>query len=225
VRYPLVVAITGASGTVYAQRLLQRALDHFETIGLTISRHAFRVMQEELELEATPADFRPEMLLPGIAGADRIYYHGPHDFDAPFASGSAAPDALVVVPCSMGTLGRIAAGASDDLLTRAADVMLKERRKLILVPRETPLSLIHLRNMLAVTEAGAVVMPAAPGFYHRPQRVEELVDFIVFRILDHLGVRDPSARRWNIEPEGESTKAGAQGVGPVPGKGHKDLGR
>ena len=197
-RYPLVVAITGASGTVYAQRLLQRALEHFETIGLTISRHAFRVMQEELLLEAAPADFRPEMLLPGLEGIDRIYYHGPHDFDAPFASGSAAPDALVVVPCSMGTLGRIAAGASDDLLTRAADVMLKERRKLILVPRETPLSLIHLRNMLAVTEAGAVVMPAAPGFYHRPQRVEELVDFIVFRILDHLGVRDRGAKRWGV---------------------------
>ncbi len=197
-RYPLVVAITGASGTVYAQRLLARALEYFETIGLTVSRHAFRVMQEELGLETTPGDFRPEMLLPGVPGVERIYYHGPHDFDAPFASGSAAPEGLVVVPCSMGTLGRIAAGASDDLLTRAADVILKERRKLILVPRETPLSLIHLRNMLAVTEAGAVVMPAAPGFYHRPQRVEELVDFVVFRILDHLGVRDRSAKRWGV---------------------------
>jgi flavin prenyltransferase len=198
VRYPLVIAITGASGTVYAQRLLQRALEHFESVGLTISRHAFRVMQEELLLKVAPADFRPEMLLPGTPGVERVYYHGPHDFDAPFASGSAAPDALVVVPCSMGTLGRIAAGTSDDLLTRAADVMLKERRKLILVPRETPLSLIHLRNMLAVTEAGAVVMPAAPGFYHRPQTVEELVDFVVSRILDHLEVRDPKAKRWNV---------------------------
>jgi 4-hydroxy-3-polyprenylbenzoate decarboxylase len=197
-RYPLVIAVTGASGTIYAQRLLQRALDHFESVGVTISRHAFRVMEEELGLKSAPADFRPELLLPDTPGAERIFYHGPHDFDAPFASGSAAPDGLVVVPCSMGTLGRIAAGASDDLLTRAADVMLKERRKLILVPRETPLSLIHLRNMLAVTEAGAVVMPAAPGFYHRPQRVEELVDFVVFRILDHLGVRDPKAKRWNV---------------------------
>jgi flavin prenyltransferase len=200
-RYPLVVAITGASGSVYAQRLLERALDHFETIGLTISRHAFRVMQEELLLETSPGEFRPEMLLPGVAGVDRIYYHGPHDFDAPFASGSAAPDALVVAPCSMGTLGRIAAGASDDLLTRAADVMLKERRKLILVVRETPLSLIHLRNMLAVTEAGAVVMPAAPGFYHRPREVMELVDFVVHRILDHLGVRDRGAKRWGAAAE------------------------
>lgn len=197
-RYPLVVAITGASGTVYARRLLERALEHFEAIGLTISRHAFRVMQEELLLETGPAEFRPELLLPGVPGVERIFYHGPHDFDAPFASGSAAPEALVVVPCSMGTLGRIAAGSSDDLLTRAADVMLKERRKLILVPRETPLSLIHLRNMLAVTEAGAVVMPAAPGFYHRPQRVEELVDFVVFRILDHLGVRDRGVKRWGV---------------------------
>jgi flavin prenyltransferase len=198
-RYPLVVAITGASGSVYAQRLLERALDHFETIGLTISRHAFRVMQEELLLDTSPGEFRPEMLLPGVAGVERIYYHGPHDFDAPFASGSAAPDALVVAPCSMGTLGRIAAGASDDLLTRAADVMLKERRKLILVVRETPLSLIHLRNMLAVTEAGAVVMPAAPGFYHRPREVGELVDFVVHRILDHLGVREADAKRWGSE--------------------------
>jgi 4-hydroxy-3-polyprenylbenzoate decarboxylase len=198
-RYPLVVAITGASGSVYAQRLLTRALEHFDSIGLTISRHAFRVILEELEIESTPAEFRPELLLPGVPGVERIYYHSPHDFDAPFASGSAAPDALVVVPCSMGTLGRIAAGASDDLLTRAADVMLKERRKLILVPRETPLSLIHLRNMLAVTEAGAIVMPAAPGFYHRPQRVEELVDFVVSRVLDHLGVRDPKAKRWGAD--------------------------
>lgn len=197
-RYPLVVAITGASGSVYAQRLLERALGHFEAIGLTISRHAFRVMQEELGLEATPGEFEPAMLLPGVPGVERVFYHGPHDFDAPFASGSAAPDALVVVPCSMGTLGRIAAGTSDDLLTRAADVMLKERRRLILVPRETPLSLIHLKNMLAVTEAGAVVMPAAPGFYHRPQRVEELVDFVVSRVLDHLGVRDRDAKRWGV---------------------------
>jgi 4-hydroxy-3-polyprenylbenzoate decarboxylase len=100
--------------------------------------------------------------------------------------------------------------------------MLKERRKLILVPRETPLSLIHLRNMLAVTEAGAVVMPAAPGFYHRPQRVEELVDFVVFRILDHLGVRHREAKRWNVGSAEESTKAGARSAGPVPGKEHED---
>jgi 4-hydroxy-3-polyprenylbenzoate decarboxylase len=212
-RYPLVIAITGASGSVYAQRLLQRALDHFDSVGLTISRHAFRVLQEELGLVSAPAEFRPELLLPDTPGVERIYYHGPHDFDAPFASGSAAPDALVVVPCSMGTLGRIAAGASDDLLTRAADVMLKERRKLILVARETPLSLIHLRNMLAVTEAGAVVMPAAPGFYHRPQRVEELVDFVVSRILDHLGVRDPKAKRWNVSEEDQHGGHGGHGGG------------
>src|SRR5438876_7289512 len=98
-RYPLVVAITGASGSVYAQRLLERALDHFETIGLTISRHAFRVMQEELLLQSSPGEFRPEMLLPGVAGGGRIYYHGPHDFDGPLGRGSAGPDAVVVVPC------------------------------------------------------------------------------------------------------------------------------
>lgn len=195
-RLPLVVAITGASGSVYAQRLLERALDHFPEIGLTISNHAVYVLKQELGLTVDLANFHPRELLPGRADADRIHYYHPRDFNAPFASGSAAPDGLVIVPCSMGTLGRIASGASDDLVLRAADVMLKERRKLILVPRETPLGLIHLRNMLTLTEAGAILMPAAPGFYHRPSTVTELVDFVVFRILDHLGVRDAAARRW-----------------------------
>jgi 4-hydroxy-3-polyprenylbenzoate decarboxylase len=195
-RLPLVVAITGASGSLYAKRLLERALDHFPEIGLTISNHAVYVLQQELGLSVDLTRFHPRELLPEREDADRIRYYHPRDFNAPFASGSAAPDGLVIVPCSMGTLGRIASGTSDDLILRAADVMLKERRKLILVPRETPLSLIHLRNMMALTEAGAILMPAAPGFYQRPQSVMELVDFVVFRILDHLGVRDPSAQRW-----------------------------
>src|SRR6185369_1939995 len=111
--------------------------------------------------------------LPGLPEASRIRYYHKADYDAPFASGSAAPDAMVIVPCSMGTLGRIVACTSDDLVHRAADVMLKERKKLVLVVRETPLSLIHLRNMVSATEAGAIVMPAAPGLYHRPQSVED----------------------------------------------------
>ena len=179
----------------------QRALEHFETIGLTISRHAFRVMQEELLLETSPGEFRPEMLLPGVAGVDRIYYHGPHDFDAPFASGSAAPDALVVVPCSMGTLGRIAAGASDDLLTRAADVMLKEKRKLILVPREMPLSLVHVRNMELLLLAGATLLPANPFFYTNPTTIEQVVDTVVARVLDHMGLPQKLVPRWQEERE------------------------
>jgi 4-hydroxy-3-polyprenylbenzoate decarboxylase len=193
----LAVAITGASGSLYATRFLTRALRYFDPLYLTLSGPAVRVAREELGLELSLNDFQPQDLLPGVPGAEKIRYYQKTDYDAPFASGSAAPDAMVVLPCSMGTLGRIVAGTSDDLVHRAADVMLKERRKLLLVIRETPLSLIHARNILAVTEAGATVMPAAPGLYHRPQTVEEMVDFVVFRVLDHLGVRDPDARRWN----------------------------
>jgi len=195
----LTVAITGASGIPYAVHLLERALPHCDPLYLTVSTHAFEVLRAEMGIEASPAQFRPEQLLPGQPDARRIRYYGAKDFSAPFASGSAAPDAMVIIPCSMGTLGRIAAGTSDDLITRAADVMLKERRTLVLVPRETPLSHIHLRNMLAVTEAGAVVLPASPGFYHRPQSIAELIDFVVTRVLDQIGVRDPAAKRWNLE--------------------------
>lgn len=195
----VVIAVTGGSGCLYAQRLIERALDHFERVFLTISGHAVRVIQEELGLTIDLQQFRPEELLPPGADAARVRYYHPRDFDAPFASGSAAPEAMAIVPCSMGTLGRIASGCSDDLITRAADVMLKERRKLILVPRETPFGLIPLRNMVTLTEAGAIILPAAPGFYHRPQSVMDLVDFVVFRILDHLGARDPNARRWGSD--------------------------
>lgn len=197
------VAITGASGSLYAIRFLQRAVRYFAPIYLTVSRPALRVLEQETGLKMTLEEFDVARLLPEMAAEERerIVYSRPNSFDSPLASGSSGPDALVIVPCSTGTLGRIAAGTSDSLITRAAEVMLKERRKLILVSRETPLSLIQLRNMTTVTEAGAVVMPAAPGLYHRPQSVEEMVDFIVFRILDHLGVRDPDAQRWMASPE------------------------
>lgn len=199
--HSLAVAITGASGSLYAVRFLGRAVRYFDPLYLTLSGPAVRVAREELGLDLDLERFDPRHLLPDVAGAERIRYYPKTDFDAPFASGSAAPDAMVIVPCSMGTLGRIVAGTSDDLIHRAADVMLKERRKLILVTRETPLSLIHARNILAATEAGAVVMPAAPGLYHRPQTVEEMIDFVVYRILDHLGVRDRDARRWQTKDE------------------------
>lgn len=197
----LAVAITGASGSLYATRFLARAVRYFDPLYLTLSGPALRVAREELDLELSLDHFDPCELLPGVPGAEKIRYYHKRDYDAPFASGSAAPDAMVIVPCSMGTLARIAAGTSDDLVLRAADVMLKERKKLILVNRETPLSLIHARNILSVTEAGAVVMPASPGLYHRPQTVEEMVDFVVFRILDHLGIRDRDARRWSLPPD------------------------
>lgn len=197
----LAVAITGASGSLYATRFLARAVRYFDPLYLTLSGPAVRVAREELGLELSLDEFRPTDLLPGVPGAEKIRYYRKTDYDAPFASGSAAPDAMVIIPCSMGTLGRIVAGTSDDLVHRAADVMLKERKKLLLVVRETPLSLIHARNILSATEAGAVVMPASPGLYHRPQTVEEMVDFVVFRVLDHLGIRDPAARRWNLADE------------------------
>lgn len=197
----LAVAITGGSGTLYAVRLLARAARYFDPLYLTLSGTALRVAEEELGLALQAETFHPAQLLPDLPEAERIRYYSRTDYDAPFASGSAAPDAMVIVPCSMGTLGRIVAGTSEDLTLRAADVMLKERRKLILVIRETPLSLVHARNILAATEAGAVVMPASPGLYHRPQTVEDMVDFVVFRILDHLGIRDRAARRWRADEE------------------------
>ncbi len=198
-RPSLAVAITGASGSLYAVRFLARAVRYFDPLYLTLSGTAPRVAREELGLELKLDESLPRQLLPDVPGAERIRFYQKTDYNAPFASGSAAPDAMVIVPCAMGTLGRIVAGTSDDLVHRAADVMLKERKKLILVTRETPLSLVHLRNMTAVTEAGAIVMPASPGLYHRPQTVEEMVDFVVFRILDHLGIRDREARRWRLD--------------------------
>jgi flavin prenyltransferase len=196
----LAVAITGASGTLYATRLLARAVGRFDPLYLTVSGPALRVAREEIGLELSEGPSLPERLLSGVKGAETIRFYQRHDYDAPFASGSSAPDAMVVVPCSMGTLARIVAGTSEDLVHRAADVMLKERRKLILVVRETPLSLVHARNILAATEAGAVVMPASPGLYHRPSTVEEMIDFVVFRVLDHLGVPAAEARRWGLPP-------------------------
>lgn len=183
----IIVAITGASGSLYAQRLLD-ALDPAEhEVHLVLSRYAQAVLQEEL-----PNGLR---LKPGVT------QHALRSMNAPFASGSGAVDAMVVIPCSMGTLGRIAHGLSDDLLLRAADVMLKERRRLILVPRETPLNLVHLRNLELLHLAGATVLPANPSFYTRPATVEAVVDTVVARVLDHLGIAHQWAPRWREEPE------------------------
>ncbi|MCS7082021.1 MAG: UbiX family flavin prenyltransferase [Bacteroidetes bacterium] len=187
----IVVAITGASGAVYARRLLEQLAsmrDRVAEVAVVFSAHALAVWREELD----------EASLRAIPFAR----YEPTDLSAPFASGSSRYTDMVVVPCSMGTLGRIANGASDDLITRAADVMLKERRRLVLVPRDTPLNAVHLRNMLAVTEAGAIVLPACPSFYHRPQSIEALVDSIVHRILDLIGLPSPGAFRWG---EGQRT--------------------
>ncbi|MBL9127594.1 MAG: UbiX family flavin prenyltransferase [Verrucomicrobiales bacterium] len=183
----LIVAITGASGSLYAQRLLD-ALDPGEhEIHVLLSRYAPVVIQEEL-----PDGLR---LKPGVE------QHGLRTMHVPFASGSNSADAMVVIPCSMGTLGRIAHGTSDDLLLRSADVMLKERRRLVLVPRETPLNLIHLRNLELLFLAGATILPANPSFYTCPTTVEAVADTVVARVLDHLGIPHHLLPRWREEPD------------------------
>jgi 4-hydroxy-3-polyprenylbenzoate decarboxylase len=181
----IVIAGTGASGTIYLQRLLARLDARAHEIHLVLSEHAREVAAEEL---AGP------LIVP-----EGITRHDDRSMHVPFTSGSARFDAMVIVPCSMGTIGRIAAGTSENNILRAADVFLKERRKLILVPRETPWSLVHARNVVAVIEAGALVLPAMPSFYHRPRSVEEAADTVVFRILDHLNLPVPGARRWQEE--------------------------
>lgn len=178
----LVLAATGASGAIYLQRLLDQLDPQAHEIHLVFSNYARQVIKEELGGELLVA-----------AG---VHQHNDKTMNVPFVSGSARFDAMVVVPCSMGTLGRIAAGTSETTILRAADVFLKERRKLILVPRETPWNLIHARNVVAVMEAGATVLPASPGFYSRPKTIEELADTVVVRILDQLGLPAPGAFRW-----------------------------
>ena len=190
---PLVVAITGASGAPYAVRLLEALVAAERPVQLIVSSHGVRLLRTEMGIESV-AQLRERV---GAARWDRwITAFDDADRGAAPASGSALSAGMVICPCSMGTLSAIAVGASRSLVERAADVALKERRPLILVPRETPLSLVHLRNLTLVTEAGALVLPAAPGFYHRPGKVSDLVDFIVQRIVDHLGLDLQVAPRW-----------------------------
>jgi 4-hydroxy-3-polyprenylbenzoate decarboxylase len=189
----LVVAMTGASGAPYAIRLLRVLCTQGKTVHLSITPSAVEVLKEELGLKVAIESVDPSTFRLGDV---RLVYHHYQDFSAGIASGSFLTGGMVVIPCSMSTLGAIAAGTTTNLITRAADVHLKERRKLILVPRETPLSLIHLENMARVTRAGAVVLPAAPGWYHRPRRLEDLIDFVVARICDQLGISSSLVRRW-----------------------------
>jgi 4-hydroxy-3-polyprenylbenzoate decarboxylase len=188
---PVVLAITGASGAPYGVRLLEVLARHQVPVWLFVSGHGWRLLQEECGIE-------DERALQAETGGNwtSITYFPDGDRGALPASGSRRTAGMVICPCSMGTAAAIANGTSRSLIERAADVTLKERRKLILVPRETPLSLIHLRNLTRVTEAGAVVIPAAPGFYHRPTKIAELVDFIVQRVLDQLGLSIEIGKRW-----------------------------
>lgn len=194
--YPIVLALTGASGAPYGVRLLEVLAGRREPVWLITSSHGMRLLRDECGIDSLDA-------LRAATGGDwsSITHFPDDDRGALPASGSRRTRGMVVCPCSMGTVAAIAAGTSRSLVERAADVTLKERRRLLLVPRETPLSLVHLRNLVAVTEAGAVVLPAAPGFYHRPTRVAELVDFIVQRILDQLGLDIEIAARWAGDAE------------------------
>jgi 4-hydroxy-3-polyprenylbenzoate decarboxylase len=193
----VLVAASGASGSIYARRVLQLALPHVETVYFTWSRHAAEVMLHEIGLDLNQAADRPDIvarLVGGDFGNLRMIAN--EDMTAPFASGSGVCDATVIVPCSMGMVARIASGASDDLIARAADVALKERRRLVLCPRETPLSVIHLRNMLAVSEAGAIVAPAMPNFYTHPHSIDDLADTVAWRLLSLIGLELPQHLKW-----------------------------
>lgn len=193
----LVVGVTGASGGIYAIRFLRQAVHHFSQIYYICTDQAIQVMQTELGMDVSRETLSAETLL-GYAW-DGLEILQPRDYFSPPASGSFRHDGMVIIPCSMGTLGRIAQGISDDLMTRAADVCLKERRPLILVVRETPFNLIHLRNMVQAAEAGATILPANPAFYHRPQTLEEAVDTVVARVLQHLGVEQRLTPEWGVE--------------------------
>lgn len=188
----LVIAATGASGSIYLQRLLQRIDCTENQVHLVLSNYAREVARQELD---------------GLEIPDAVSQHAESDMQAPFVSGSARFDAMVIVPCSMATLGRIATGSSENALLRAADVFLKERRKLILVPRETPWSLIHARNVVTLLEAGAIILPASPSFYSRPGSVAAVVDTVVSRILDQIGLPNPGAFRWGEKKERPSKRS------------------
>lgn len=192
------LAVTGASGAQYALRLLECLVRADVEVFFLISQAAQLVVATETELQLPPKPQALEAFLTEHyqARAGQIRVFGKQDWMSPVASGSGAPSAMVVCPCSTGTLSAIACGASNNLIERAADVALKERRQLILVPRESPYSTIHLENMLRLSQMGAVILPASPGFYHQPQSIDELVDFVVARILNQLGIEQDLLKRW-----------------------------
>ena len=198
VTLPIVVAITGASGAPYAVRLVESLVTAGRRVWLIVSGHGYRLLQTEVGI--TGADELRERV--GAEGWDRcVTLYDDTDRGAAPASGSTRSDGMVICPCSMGTIAAVSQGTSRSLVERAADVALKERRRLIVVPRETPYSEVHLENMLRLTRAGAVVMPASPGFYHHPAGIPDLVDFVVARVLDHLHVDHSLVRRWGGEPD------------------------
>jgi 4-hydroxy-3-polyprenylbenzoate decarboxylase len=188
------LGVTGASGAPYAERLLRALVEGDCEVGLCASRSGIEVLATELYRD--PSLAREEVLERFVGGAPQVTVYGENDFRSPYASGSARVDAYVVCPCSMATVGTLASGAMQNLVHRAASVALKERRKLVLVPRETPLSSIHLRGLATLNEAGAVILFAAPGFYHGAETIDDLVDFVVARCLDQIGIDNALVARW-----------------------------
>jgi 4-hydroxy-3-polyprenylbenzoate decarboxylase len=195
---PISLALTGASGAQYGLRLLEMLVAANHRVYLMISKAAQMVIATETDVELPSHGSKLEMALTERYRAQpgQIRVFGKEEWTAPVASGSNAPRSMVICPCSTGTLSAVARGGCDNLIERAADVMLKERRQLILVPREAPFSTIHLQNMLTLSQMGAVILPASPGFYHQPKSVEDMIDFVVARILDQLGVEQALAPRW-----------------------------
>ncbi len=201
----IALAMTGASGAPYGLRLLECLLKAERRVYLMLSQPAQVVigMETDLSLPGRPAEIERFFRDRHGTGQEQLRVFGKDQWTAPVASGSGAPRAMVVCPCTTGTLAAIAAGTSDNLIDRAADVVLKEGRKLILVPRETPFSSIHLQNMLRLSRAGAVILPPNPGFYHRPESIDQLVDFVVARILDHLAIEHELMPRWGEVGDGD----------------------
>jgi len=197
----ITLAITGASGAPYALRLLECMLAQGQEVSLLISSAARVVFatEEDLKLPGSPEALQTFLCERYQVPTSQLKVYGKEEWFSPVASGSAAPKRMVVCPCSTGTLSAIATGASDNLIERAADVVIKERGQLILVPREMPLSSIHLEHMLNLSRLGVTIMPAAPGFYHQPQSIADLVDFVVARILDHLGLDQQLMSRWGYD--------------------------
>lgn len=195
------LALTGASGAPYGLRLLECLLETGSAVHLMVSRPAQLVigMETDLKLPARTQEIQHYLAQRYQAKSGQLRVFGPEQWTAPVASGSGGPRAMVICPCSMATLSAVAMGASRDLILRAADVVLKEQRRLILVPRETPLSAIHLENMLKLARLGVTILPANPGFYHHPKHIDDLVDFVVARVLHHLGIPQTLVPEWGGE--------------------------
>ncbi|SER44485.1 UbiX family flavin prenyltransferase [Salipaludibacillus aurantiacus] len=187
------VAMTGASGAIYGVKLVQALLKEGHTVHFLLTGAAWQVLYYELNMDISDKE---KCLTDLFGDHSNFHYHTQQDFSAPIASGSAKSDGMIIIPCSMGTLAKISHGISSNLLERAADVVLKERRKLVIVPRETPLSSIHLENMKRISDLGGIVVPAMPGFYHNPESMDELVIFMVGKVLDQIGVSHDLFKRW-----------------------------